>query len=145
MPRSRGLRNNNPGNIRHGGSLWYGAADNQTDPAFLQFTDAKWGLRAIARTLLTYGRKRRAADGSPIDTLAEVITRWAPPSENNTASYIKAVAKRTGFKPDQVLNMTNPEALRALTDAIVWHENGSNPFPTDAIKDAVMLSFINTK
>ncbi len=143
MPPSRGLRNNNPGNIRHGGSAWVGASVAQTDPDFLQFSSPGWGLRAIARTLLTYGRKRRAADGSPIDTLGEIITRWAPPGENDTAAYIADVAKRTGLDPDRVLNLQDQPTLRLLTDAIVHHENGGNPFSSNAIADAVQLAFID--
>jgi len=98
---SRGIRNNNPGNIEWG-SPWQGlvAHDKRTDPRFAQFIDPASGIRALARVLVTYQDKRRAKDGSPIDTVAEFIERWAPPFENNTQAYTgevcKAVSATTG-------------------------------------------------
>ena len=141
---SRGIRNNNPGNIRHGGSAWHGAKEKQTDASFVQFDEMKWGVRALARTLMTYGRKRRAADGSPVDTLSEVITRWAPPSENDTGAYIRAVAGSTGFKPGQLLDLRDKATLRMLSKAIMRHENGSDPADDRTIADAVDLAFHET-
>ena len=138
---SRGVRNNNPGNIRHSNAAWHGVADKQTDTGFVQFKEMKWGVRALARTLNTYGRKRCAADGSPIDTLAEVITRWAPPTENDTGAYIRAVAKSTGFKPDAILNLNDKATLRMMTKAIIRHENGSDPVDDHAIAEGVDLAF----
>ena len=78
MP-SRASRNNNPGNIEHGGNAWHGMSAKQTDPRFVQFTEGKWGVRAIARILRTYGRPPRVmrGTGSPIDTLAEIIETWS--------------------------------------------------------------------
>lgn len=90
----RGIRNNNPGNIEWG-SPWQGlvAFDKRTDSRFAQFIDPASGIRALARVLITYQDKRRAADGSPIDTIAEFIERWAPPFENNTKAYADEVRK----------------------------------------------------
>ena len=138
---SRGVRNNNPGNIRHSNDAWHGAREKQTDPEFVQFIEPKWGLRATARNLITYSR-RKARDGSPVDTLAEVITRWAPPFENNTAAYIAFVAKATGFKPDDVIDLKDRETLRLMTAAIVKKET-SAVFTPDEIREAVDLSFLN--
>lgn len=97
----RGIRNNNPGNIEWG-SPWQGlvAHDQRSDPRFAQFVDPVWGIRALTRVLITYQDKRRAKDGSPIDTVAEFIERWAPAFENNTQAYTgevcKAVSETTG-------------------------------------------------
>lgn len=139
---SRGIRNNNPGNIRHGGGNWYGLSTKQTDPNFVQFTEMKWGLRALARNLLTYGRSRKAGDGSPIDTLAEAITRWAPAIENDTPAYIAFIAKATGFKPDQGIDLKDRATLRRMTAAIIRKETSAK-FTDDEIRDAVDLAFIN--
>lgn len=141
---ARGIRNNNPGNIRHSNAAWHGAADKQTDVGFVQFKEMKWGVRALARTLNTYGRKRRAADGSPVDTLREVINRWAPPVENDTGSYVRAVAKSTGFRPDDTINLNDRATLRMLSKAIIRHENGSDPVDDHAIADGVDLAFHHT-
>lgn len=137
----RGTRNNNPGNIRHGGGDWYGMRDKQTDADFVQFNEPKWGLRALARNLQTYSR-RKAGDGSPVDTLAEVITRWAPPNENDTSSYIMGIAKVTGFGPHDRIDLKDPATLRTMTAAIVKRETGA-VFHPDEIADAVALSFLN--
>ena len=139
---NRGQRNNNPGNIRHSNDAWHGARVEQTDPDFVQFNEMKWGLRAIPRILRTYGRARKAADGSPIDTLAEIITRWAPAIENDTPAYIAFVSKVTGFKPDDVLDLKDRVTLRTLTNAIVRKETSAKLNP-DAIREAVDLSFLN--
>ena len=53
----RGLRNNNPLNIRHGKDQWLGAATTQTDKDFVQFQSMAYGYRAAWRILNTYYKK----------------------------------------------------------------------------------------
>lgn len=127
----RGIRNYNPGNIRHTpGIRWQGAAVDQTDSQYLQFINPRWGIRAIARVLITYQDKRRAADGSPIDTVREIIERWAPPSENNTDAYIISVARALGLDPTVAsVDVYDFEIMRALVTVIIRHENGAGPLP----------------
>jgi hypothetical protein len=72
-----------------------------------------------------------------IDTVAEIIRRWAPNNENNTAAYIAAVAHTTGFLPDQQIDVTEPEIMTKLVIAIVRHENGRNVYHLDVIEDGV--------
>ncbi|HCQ3021998.1 TPA: hypothetical protein OHP99_004980, partial [Escherichia coli] len=67
MKTPRGIRNNNPGNLDKG-SPWQGLAANPDEPRFCTFKDPVWGIRALAVTLITYHDKRRAKDGSSIDT-----------------------------------------------------------------------------
>lgn len=84
---TRGIRNNNPANIRRGCN-WKGLADKQTDREFCQFVTMTWGVRALLVTLRTYVRKYH------LHTVREIITRWAPPSDgNNTEKYIEFVEK----------------------------------------------------
>ncbi|SDH93605.1 hypothetical protein [Roseospirillum parvum] len=123
MSLPRGIRNHNPGNIELG-APWEGLAAEQTDGRFCQFTSPKWGIRAIARILITYADQRRAADGSPIDTVAEVVARWAPPVENDTGAYTRHVAARLGVGPDQIIEIKRAEVMRGLIRAIIAHENG---------------------
>lgn len=83
----RGIRNNNPANIRRGCN-WKGLAKTQTDKEFCQFVTMTWGVRALLVTLRTYVVKHH------LHTVREIITRWAPPSDgNNTEAYIKFVEK----------------------------------------------------
>ena len=84
---TRGIRNNNPANIRRGCD-WMGLADKQTDREFCQFVTMTWGVRALLVTLRTYVTKHH------LHTVREIITRWAPPSDgNNTEKYIEFVEK----------------------------------------------------
>lgn len=84
---TRGIRNNNPANIRRGCN-WKGLAKTQTDREFCQFDTMTWGVRALLVTLRTYVVKHH------LHTVREIITRWAPPSDgNNTEVYIKFVEK----------------------------------------------------
>ncbi|PWH29417.1 hypothetical protein DCJ00_25900, partial [Salmonella enterica subsp. enterica serovar 4,12:i:-] len=94
------------------------------------FKDPVWGIRALAVTLITYHDKRRAKDGSSIDTIREVIERWAPPNENDTAAYIREVAKAVGVTPDMVIDLHDYDTLRPLVEAIIRHENGRGPLKT---------------
>lgn len=127
----RGIRNFNPGNIRHAkGVRWQGMAVAQSDTNFVQFTAPRWGIRAIARVLITYQDKRLAADGSRIDSVREIIERWAPASENNTDAYALTVARALGIDPDyEGLDVYNFDIMRALVLAIIRHENGPGPLP----------------
>jgi len=125
----RGIRNSNPGNIdRVAGVRWQGQAAVQKDSRFITFIDPAWGIRAIARVLITYQDKRRAADGSRIDTVREIIERWAPPVENNTDAYAKRVASALGIGPDdEAVDVYDYATMRALVLAIIQHENGKGP------------------
>lgn len=132
----RGIRNNNPGNIEKG-EPWRGlAADQSADSRFAVFVSPVWGIRALARILMVY-RTRDGLEGlggPGVDTIREVITRWAPPHENNTEAYIKAVANEMR-KPDRVaLTMAD---YPALIKAIIKHENGVQPYPDSLILEGI--------
>jgi hypothetical protein len=127
---TRGERNNNPGNIRLG-IKWQGMAPDQTDPAFVQFQTPEWGVRAIARILLSYEK-----DG--ITTIRGIINRWAPPSDNNpTDAYIKNVSTRCNIAPDDYINIT--DQLFGLVSAIIYQENGEQPYPDNTIHSGIAL------
>ena len=135
---SRGLRNNNPGNIRHSPTTWRGQARSQPDKAFVSFLGPEWGLRAMAKILMTYQSRG-------IDTVREIIDRWAPPVENNTRAYVDSVCKQVGVAPDKVINVQDPDQLIPLLQAIVLHENGSQPIPLCTFVKAVQLAGLTVK
>jgi len=121
----RGIRNNNPGNIERDGTRWQGMAAVQTDARFVVFSDPAWGIRAIARILITYQDRRRAADGSRIDTVRKFIARWAPPAENNTDAYARAVAVALGVGADDPdIDVYDYDTMLGLVRAIIRYENG---------------------
>lgn len=122
----RGIRNNNPGNIEWG-SPWQGRINRNkaTDDRFAQFVDPVSGIRAIAVTLITYYDKRKASDGSKIDSIREVIERWAPANENNTIAYANQIARVLNVSPDsETLNLHDYATLRGLVEGIIRHEEG---------------------
>ena len=131
---TRGLRNNNPGNIRKSATKWQGMADDQPDPAFITFTTAQFGIRAMARILINY------QDVHDINTVRGVVARWAPPVENDTGSYVDSVCQRTGFDADQQLNMQSYDDLMPLVCAIILHENGKQPYPQAIIDEGLKLA-----
>ncbi len=130
----RGIRNNNPGNLRRTTDPWQGLAVPQTDSAFFVFKDATYGIRALARTLINY------QDQHGLRTIRQIISRWAPANENDTASYINAVAKQAGFDADQPLNMHKFDHLKAVTVNIIRHENGQQPYSDAQITKALVLA-----
>ncbi len=116
---SRGLRNNNPGNIRLTPTRYKGEVRPSRDPAFREFESAAWGYRAIFVLLHTYRVRHN------LQTLAEMLSRWAPPSENNTVAYINTVSRLTGIRPQERINTRSREMMIPLAAAISRVENGS--------------------
>lgn len=115
---SRGLRNCNPGNIRLSGVRYKGEVRPSRDKAFRQFESLAWGYRAIFVLLHTY----RVRHG--LRTVAEMISRWAPPTENRTASYIDGVCRRTGLTPGSEIDTRDRAAMIPVAAAISRIENG---------------------
>lgn len=130
--KTRGIRNNNPGNLEKNGTPWIGLSDKQTDSRFYQFSTPEYGIRALARTLITYYEKHN------ITTVRGIINRWAPASENDTASYIAAVSKAVRVGPDERINVR--DRLIDLTAAIIKHENGVNPYSMATIQAGVQMA-----
>lgn len=117
----RGLRNNNPLNIRRTATQWLELAPTQTDPEFCQFQTLEYGWRAAFRLLSnTYYAKYG------LDTIRKIIGRWAPPIENNTAAYVAAVSQITGIPPDDPLGSPKDHPARwlMLGAGMALHENG---------------------
>lgn len=131
MSTSRGIRNNNPGNIRHGDN-WLGLAPEQTDSDFCQFTTPEFGIRAMARTLFNYQHKHG------INTVRGIVNRWAPPSENKTDSYVAHVAAVVGVGPDEKINVR--AYLPVLVEVIIKHENGKQPYTAEQIYKGVDMA-----
>lgn len=115
---SRGLRNNNPGNIRINSDNFLGEVKPSQDSAFKQFKTMDYGYRAIFVILTNYINKYGA------NTIAKIITRWAPPNENNTQAYINTVAARSGINANTLLDMNSGEELIKIVAEISFVENG---------------------
>jgi hypothetical protein len=129
MMTARGLRNKNPGNIRHNATFHWQGEIGADDQNFIIFDTEVNGIRALARDL--QNKIRRG-----LDTVEKILTVYAPPSENNTDAYIASVCKQTGFNPDEQINVTIGN-LAKLVKAIITHECGEQPFSEGLIDEGV--------
>jgi hypothetical protein len=125
MTTPRGIRNNNFGNIRRTKDKWLGLCKEQTDPAFFQFTEPKWGYRALLRTLQNYRRRHNCK------TIADFIKRWAPSNENDTAAYIRSVCKQLQVPESYVPDVSDKDVMCAFAAAISKVENGVDAIMSD--------------
>lgn len=117
---TRGIRNNNPGNIRVSKDQWEGMTGD--DGAFVTFDSPESGVRALGKNLLSYGRQG-------YDSIEKIINRWAPPNENDTQAYIDSVVAATGIPATQSLDLSDPDTMSSLAQAISFHETGSRYDP----------------
>jgi len=92
---TRGIRNNNPLNIRRSADRWEGTAATQTDKSFVQFKTMAYGFRAAWKVLESYWKYHH--DLCKAFNVRNIIARWAPPTENNTDAYIRTVLGCTGL------------------------------------------------
>lgn len=135
MALTRGEKNLNPGNIRLGID-WMGSvpADHQTDASFIQFTDIKYGIRAIAIILINYQKIHK------LDTIRQMVMRWAPPVENESEIYAKDVATDCGVNPNEVFSLSYGHNLFNMVKAIIKHENGRVSCSDDVIESGIDLA-----
>ena len=115
---ARGIRNNNPLNIRHSKDQWQGKALKQTDKAFVQFDSRLMGYRAAFVLLKNYIGKGK-------DTIGKIIAKWAPSSDgNNTQSYINYVSKSTGINASHALRWEDKDDLVEIVRSMAHMESG---------------------
>lgn len=132
----RGIRNNNPLNIRKGNN-WKGERHPQTDKAFEEFQTMEMGIRAgfkLLKNYITgYGGKTQ-----PINTITKIVRRWAPPTENATQRYIDFVCKDAGIMPMQIIKFTDRPTMVKIVDAMIFVECGQR-VDRGIIESAYML------
>ena len=132
MSLPRGIRNNNPLNIRRSKDKWKGLRAVQADASFCQFETLEYGWRAAFYLLTrTYYHKYR------LFTIRAIISKWAPPMENKTEAYINNVSRLTGIGPDEPIGIPSDRPARWIKvgRAMAIQENG-----TESIDDFAMLS-----
>jgi hypothetical protein len=121
-----GVRGNNPGNIR-----------DASGTGFASYATPAAGLAQLGHQLNLYATgKSRNTGGRSLDTLQDIISTYAPPSENNTSAYIADVSQRMGVKPTDRLNLSDPDTLASLMRGITIHEQGRNPYSNQQFRDA---------
>jgi hypothetical protein len=150
MTLPRGIRSNNPGNIRVG-DPWQGLMprDQMNDAQkrekeFCVFLEPKWGIRALCRLLIAYKDKHK------LDTVRGIITRWAPPKgkvgsktyTQNTEAYIAQVSVALGVSDLTKIDVYQYDIAKPLVKAIIKHENGVQPYDDDTINEGIRLAGI---
>lgn len=130
----RGIRNNNPGNIKKNDVEWDGLSAIQTDNTFFQFNDPIYGIRALTKILLTYRHKHN------LKNVWAIINRYAPPSENDTEAYKNFVTKKTGLNMLEEID-NSVEAYLPVVKAIILMENGEQPYDDEIILQGMNLAW----
>ena len=144
MTTPRGIRNNNPGNIRWSADSWRGAVPREqaADKSFVVFEAPEWGIRALAVVLRNYSKRSglQGVGGVGIDTVREVISRWAPSVENDTDAYVASVCRAMNVRPNTIIDLRSRAPLYPLIVAIIRHENGQQPYSPDLINKGLDLA-----
>lgn len=122
MKPPRGIRNNNPLNIRKG-SQWQGMSKEQSDPSFVQFISMQYGIRAAFRLMLNH---ISGFQGSrpPRNTISKLISVWAPPSENATTKYIDFVCQAVGLQASDIIDHKDATIMCKIARAMAFVECG---------------------
>lgn len=132
----RGYRNNNPLNIRiNPANNWQGKVQNNTDGVFEQFVAMEYGYRAALKLIRNYITR----DG--LTTVSDIISKWAPQNENNTAGYIQRVIGINQWTPAKVIDPYSKDDMCDLVYAMAIVENGNTILPnyTEIYKGWSML------
>jgi len=122
---SRGVENNNPGNIVKTSIPWQGKVECE-DKRFECFSSPYFGVRAMVKNLISYKEKRG------LDTIEKIINRWSPPHENDTTDYINYIVYRVGSITDDFYSK-----LPHLVFHMLHYENGHNPHSITFIEGVV--------
>ena len=135
MTQTRGVRNNNPGNIDYNpANKWEGQIGIEKGvpkPRFAEFVDPESGIRALAKLLLTYFNKHK------LKTVRGIINRWAPSVENNTSAYVNQVANFLNVGPDDPIDLTKRTTMTMIVVAIIKHENAGFAYPAGIVLEGV--------
>lgn len=114
---SRGLRNNNPFNIRISNSQWKGKVVPSQDKDFETFKTITLGVRAGLKLIINH-----ITGGS--NTISKLVSKWAPATENATTSYIDYVSKKTGIAKSQIISPLDKETVIRIAEEMTAFETG---------------------
>lgn len=117
---TRGERNCNPLNIRLTADRWLGMKATQTDKSFVQFESLEYGIRAAIHIIRRYIRHYSC------NCIRDIIRRWAPPSENDTNSYILYVAAKTEILESENIRFNDREKICKIIKAMAQIESQMN-------------------
>jgi hypothetical protein len=130
----RGLRNNNPGNVRAAKGMKWMHQTGEDEAGFCTFDDPVWGIRVIAMIWQNYQYYHG------FTCLRQYVSRWAPPSENKTDAYLAYMATELGVDSDGPFDPCN-KPVKGLT-ALITFENGTCPYSKDTLNRALTLAHL---
>ena len=149
---TRGMRNNNPCNIRRSWTvnkktgkrqevIWKGSLPSK-DPEFVRFKDNAHGYRAAFITLNTYNTLHN------LWSIRQIISRWAPEKDkNNTQGYIRFICEHMGLEPNHTIVANSPydekqEEAKEFVKWMAYQEQGLNvDIDLPAIEEGFRLAF----
>ncbi|EMQ8406084.1 transglycosylase [Escherichia coli] len=145
--KNRNYRNNNLGNLvfanQEGATLE--SPNAKGEQRFARFNTPEEGIRALANQVSSYYNGTSAAAGhQKLQTVSSIISKWAPPNENNTNQYIDNVSKYLGVSPNEKIDVSNPEVMTQLVRAIATKEGGNPAVNNEFIKNALGAFNANT-
>lgn len=114
---ARGLRNNNPGNIKKTSDRWAGEISGE-DRVFKTFKTPEAGIKAMSSLLVKYANRG-------IDTVNAMVRRWSSTDQNQ---YVAYVSRKLGVNPNEKINLRDKETRGQIMNALIEYENGSNPY-----------------
>lgn len=124
----KGLRNNNPGNLRYVASVQWNGQVGDDGTGYAVFDTPEHGVRALGHQLQTYASRG-------LTSVAEIVSTYAPSNENDTQSYIDDVASRIGVDANQPLDVYS--VLPQLAAAMIRHEQGVQPYSMEDLTNWV--------
>lgn len=127
-------RNYNPLNIRATNIDWVGKTGS--NKGFEVFSNPEYGYRAAAKNLYKYNERDN------LKSVRDIVSKWAPPNENNTNNYVDIVAKDLGVDPDADLGnlRSNPSLTKDLMKSMTKVEGSNNNFNDKHIENGVALA-----
>ena len=145
--KNRNYRNNNLGNLvfanQEGATLE--SPNAKGEQRFARFNTPEEGIRALANQVSSYYNGTSAAAGyQKLQTVSSIISKWAPPNENNTNQYIDNVSKYLGVSPNEKIDVSKPEVMTQLVRAIATKEGGNPAVNNEFIKNALGAFNTNT-
>jgi hypothetical protein len=122
---------NNPGNIEKGQN--FQGEVPSPHARFAAFSDPEHGIRAMVRIFRSYERRG-------INTIAGIVSTWAPPNENDTEAYIAHVEQRTGIPRHQPVDIQgDTQSVVAIVAVMTLHENGKQPYDNATLTRGVRM------
>lgn len=98
---------NNTGNIR------------SSNGGFKKYDSPDAGVLDQQRLLQTY------QDKHGLNTVRGIVSRWAPPNENDTNNYINYMSHQLGVSPDAQIDLSDPEMMGKFSYAQALIEKGA--------------------